>query len=36
MKTSQALYRERQKRVLDAVALRKPDRVPIVRAARRT
>ena len=29
-KGTQELYREREKRVLDAIALRKPDRVPIV------
>ena len=28
--TPQELYREREKRVLDAIALRKPDRVPIL------
>jgi uroporphyrinogen-III decarboxylase len=29
-KTAEELYQERKKRILDAVALRKPDRVPIV------
>jgi hypothetical protein len=29
-KTPEDLYREREKRVLDAIALRKPDRVPVV------
>ena len=29
-KTAQELYRERERRVLDAIALRKPDRVPIL------
>ena len=28
-KTNQELYQEREKRVLDAIALKKPDRVPI-------
>ena len=28
-KTPEELYQEREKRVLDAIALRKPDRVPI-------
>ena len=28
-KTAKELYRERENRVLDAIALRKPDRVPI-------
>jgi hypothetical protein len=28
--TSQELYREREKRVLDAIALKKPDRVPVI------
>jgi uroporphyrinogen-III decarboxylase len=30
MKTSQELYQEREKRVLDAMALKKPDRIPIM------
>jgi uroporphyrinogen-III decarboxylase len=30
MKTPEELYQEREKRVLDAIALRKPDRVPIL------
>ena len=29
-KTPEELYREREKRVLDAIALKKPDRVPVV------
>ena len=29
-KTAEELYREREKRVLDAIALRKPDRVPVM------
>lgn len=28
--TAQAMYREREQRVLDALALRKPDRVPVI------
>jgi len=31
-KTNHELYKEREKRVSDAIALRKPDRVPIVSA----
>ena len=30
MKTPEELYAEREKRVLDAIALKKPDRVPIM------
>jgi hypothetical protein len=30
MKTPQELYREREQRVLDAIMLRKPDRVPVI------
>jgi hypothetical protein len=29
-KTPQELYQEREKRLLDVIALKKPDRVPIV------
>jgi hypothetical protein len=29
-KTSEEIYRERKKRVMDAITLGKPDRVPIV------
>ena len=29
-KTSEDLYKEREKRVLDTIALKKPDRVPVV------